>query len=168
MDLATLNTCPAAEFDRIVGPLFEATPGLARHLRALRPFADAAGLKQAAIQVIRSLPEAAQFAYIGAHPELAGAAARLGQMAEHSVDEQEAVRLDRLDTAQQAQFDRNNATYRTKFGFPFIAAVRLHTRDSLLGAFDARLGNSREVERATAIDEICKIVGLRIEALLAS
>jgi len=97
---------------------------------------------------------------------LAGSAARLGQMAAHSVDEQAGVSLDRLDPTQQAQFDRNNAAYRERFGFPFIAAVKLHTRDSLLAAFAARLGNTPREELDRAVAEICTIVGFRIDALL--
>jgi OHCU decarboxylase len=164
--LAELNTANEAAFGALIGPLFEATPSLATTLWHRRPFADAAALKLAAADMIRSLPNAQKLAYVAVHPELAGAAARLGEMGAHSADEQAGVRLDRLDADQQARFDRNNAAYRERFGFPFIAAVRFHTRDSLLAAFSARLENTREVELQAAIDEICKIVSLRIDTLL--
>jgi OHCU decarboxylase len=167
VELATLNTMDDAAFLLVVGPLFEATPHLAAALLPLRPFGDTAALKSAADGVIRALPDAEKLEYVAVHPELAGSAARLGQVGAHSADEQAGASLDRLDADQQAQFDRNNAAYRAKFGFPFIAAVRFHTRDSLLAAFAQRLENTREAELQAATDEICKIVGLRIEALLA-
>ncbi len=165
MDLARLNTCDTDTFVTTLASVFEGTPILAERLAALRPFADQAALIEAAGQVIRAMPDDEKRAYIQAHPELAGAAARLGQVAAHSAEEQGATQLDRLDPSEQALFDAHNRAYRARFGFPFIAAVRLHTRPSLLASFAARLGNPPETELAHAIDEICKIVGLRIGAL---
>jgi 2-oxo-4-hydroxy-4-carboxy-5-ureidoimidazoline decarboxylase len=166
MDLATLNACDADAFVRVVAPVFEGTPVLAERLAVLRPFADRGALIAAAGAVIRAMDAPARLAYICAHPELAGAAARLGRVAAHSAAEQGATELDRLDAAEQARFDAGNAAYRARFGFPFIAAVRLHTRQSLLAAFERRLQNDRETELGQAVEEICRIVGLRLEALL--
>ncbi len=165
MDLATLNACDTEDFVHALSAVFEGTPVLAERLATHRPFADPAALIEAAVQVIRSMPDDENRAYISAHPELAGAAARLGEVAANSAEEQAATQLDRLDPEEQAVFDANNLAYRTRFGFPFIAAVRLHTRQSLQKAFAERLGNSHDTELANATDEICKIVGLRIEAL---
>ena len=165
MDLARLNTCDTDAFVTALASVFEGTPKLAERLATHRPFADQHALIATAGQVIRAMPHDERLAYIQAHPELAGAAARLGQMAAHSVEEQGATKLDRLDPSEQALFDASNRAYRDRFGFPFIAAVRLHTRQSLLAAFAQRLTHDRETELATAIDEICKIVGLRIAAL---
>jgi OHCU decarboxylase len=166
MDLANLNACDDTDFVTCLAGVFEGTSVLAERMAAHRPFTDRSALVTAAAKVIRSMPDDEKLAYIRAHPELAGGAARLGQVAAHSAEEQGATQLDRLDATEQALFDANNRSYRTRFGFPFIAAVRLHTRASLLAAFAERLANSHETELANAIDEICKIVGLRIDALL--
>ncbi len=166
--LAALNEMDETRFVAALGPVFEATPHLARALAPCRPFADIAALTAAARRIIRDLPDDARLAYVASHPELAGAAARVGDIGAHSVSEQAGISLDRLDPDQQARFDALNIAYRLRFGFPFIAAVRFHTKASLLEAFATRLHHARAVELVTAIDEICKIVTLRLEALVTA
>ena len=39
------------------------------------------------------------------------------------------------------RFEKLNAAYRQKFGFPFVICVRRQTRDAVLDAFERRLGN---------------------------
>jgi 2-oxo-4-hydroxy-4-carboxy--5-ureidoimidazoline (OHCU) decarboxylase len=64
-------------------------------------------------------------------------------------------------------FDGLNTAYRERFGFPFIIAVKRHTRASVLAAFRARLENDVVTERAAALQEIALIARLRLDALLA-
>ena len=56
--------------------------------------------------------------------------------------EQGGLGLDRLSDAEFARFERLNAAYRERFGFPFIICVRRHTRDPSSTKFERRLGNS--------------------------
>ena len=73
-----------------------------------------------------------------------------------------------MSDAEYARFDRLNGAYRDKFGFPFIIAVRRHTRESILAAYEARLGNDRESEMQTALAEVGLITRFRLDALLRS
>jgi 2-oxo-4-hydroxy-4-carboxy-5-ureidoimidazoline decarboxylase len=102
-----------------------------------------------------------QLALIRAHPELAGKAAVA--LTEASAAEQASAGLDRLSQAEFDRFHALNATYREKFGFPFIICVRLTDKAGILAAMERRLLNDRDAEIATAIDEIGKIVRLRLE-----
>ena len=63
------------------------------------------------------------------------------------------------------RFQTLNDAYRSKFGFPFVMAVRNASRDEILAAFSARLENDPDKEFDTAIAEIHKIARLRLEAL---
>ena len=104
-----------------------------------------------------------QLALIRAHPELAGKAAVDGSLTRASAAEQASAGLDRLTQAEFDRFHALNAAYREKFGFPFIICVRLTDKAGILAAMERRLANDRETEIATALDEIGKIVRLRLE-----
>ena len=88
--------------------------------------------------------------------------ARAGALTAESRREQGGLGLDRLSDAEYDRFERLNAAYAKRFGFPFIVCVRRHTRDSILDRFERRLGNSPDAERATALAEIGLIARLRL------
>ncbi len=106
-----------------------------------------------------------QLALIRAHPELAGKAAIDGSLTEASAAEQASAGLDRLTPTEFERFHTLNAAYRDRFDFPFIICVRLTDKAGILAAMERRLGNDRNTEIATALDEIGKIVRLRLEAM---
>lgn len=137
---------PAAAFDD-GGP---AAPGtLAERFAAI---VDAASRSQ-------------KLALIRAHPDLAGRAAIAGELSAASTEEQQRARLDLCTPAEFERFQRLNASYRQKFGFPFVLAVRNRDRADILAAFEARLDNDAETEFDTAIREIHEIARLRLEAM---
>jgi 2-oxo-4-hydroxy-4-carboxy-5-ureidoimidazoline decarboxylase len=103
-----------------------------------------------------------QLALIRAHPELAGKAATDGTLTDASAAEQASAGLDRLTPAEFDRFHALNVAYRAKFDFPFIVCVRLTTKQGILDAMQRRLGNDRDTEIATAIDQIGEIVRLRL------
>ncbi len=106
-----------------------------------------------------------QLALIRAHPELAGKAAIDGSLTQASAAEQASAGLDRLTPAEFDRFHALNAAYRARFDFPFIVCVRLTDKAGILAAMERRLGNDRDTEIATALDEIGEIVRLRLEAI---
>ena len=53
-----------------------------------------------------------------------------------------------------------------KFGFPFIIAVRDHSKPEIMDAFERRLGNSWETEVLTASKQVERIALLRLQAIL--
>ncbi|HYD12890.1 MAG TPA: 2-oxo-4-hydroxy-4-carboxy-5-ureidoimidazoline decarboxylase [Allosphingosinicella sp.] len=140
--------------------LFEHSPWVEARADA-RP---ASGERHADLMAVvnEATPEE-QLALIRAHPELAGKAAVDGTLTEASAAEQASAGLDRLTQAEFDRFHALNAAYRAKFGFPFIICVRLTDKAGILAAMERRLANDRDTEIATAIDEIGKIVRLRLE-----
>ncbi len=68
-------------------------------------------------------------------------------------------------TTTYARFERLNAAYREKFGFPFIIAVRRHDTHAILAAFETRLGHGVDDEIEAALAQIAEIARLRLDAL---
>ena len=162
--LGHLNASDRATFVAAIGDIFEHAPWVAERAHAARPFATVAALHEAMMQVVRAAPHADQLAFLRGHPELGGKVARAGAMTEDSKAEQGGLGLDRLSDEDFARFERANAAYAQKFGFPFIVCVRRHTSaESILAAFEQRVGNDAETEFATALVEIGHITRMRLE-----
>ncbi len=160
--LDTLNTADRATFVSALTGIFEHAPWVAERVFASRPFATVSELYDGMAAEVARASVAEQLSLIRGHPELAGKVARAGTMTPESVREQGSLGLDRLSDAEFEGFERLNAAYRTRFGFPFIICVRRHTRDSILVSFGRRVGNGEEVEHRTALEEVGYIARLRL------
>ena len=114
--------------------------------------------------IVRDATPDERLALIRAHPELAGKAAIDRRLTEASAAEQASAGLDQLTPEEFKRFQDLNAAYAERFGFPFIICVRLTDKAGILEAMARRVRNDRQTEIATAIDEIGKIVRLRLEA----
>jgi 2-oxo-4-hydroxy-4-carboxy-5-ureidoimidazoline decarboxylase len=162
ISLDTLNKSDKAAFVRALDGLFEAAPWVAEQTWARRPLATVAALHDAMMAAVRARARQDQIAFVACHPDLAGKAARAGTMAPASAAEQSGLGLDQLSDAEFQRFEKLNAAYRQKFGFPFVICVRRQTRDAVLDAFERRVGNDVEAELATALQEIGHITRLRL------
>ncbi|NJO86054.1 MAG: 2-oxo-4-hydroxy-4-carboxy-5-ureidoimidazoline decarboxylase [Synechococcaceae cyanobacterium RM1_1_27] len=83
-------------------------------------------------------------------------------MAAASVSEQARAGLDRLSPTDYALFQQFNHDYEQIFGFPFVLAVKGHTTQTILAAFQRRLQNTMEAEQQQALQEIAKISLFRL------
>lgn len=166
-DLAAINGLDRAGFVALLGGVFEHAAWVAEAAFPARPFADRDALHGAMMAAVRAAPAAARRGFLDGHPELAGPEARAKGMTADSASEQGSAGLDRMPEADAAAFDRLNAAYRAKFGFPFIVAVRGRGRAEILALFAARLDRTPEVEEAAALDEIAAITRMRLERLVA-
>lgn len=161
-DLAQLNQMAEADFTAALGHIFEHTPAIARQSWAKRPFESVEALHQTMVDVMRSLTPTAQLALIRAHPDLGSRV----QMTATSGQEQAGVGLNQLSEAEYEQFQTLNQTYKERFQFPFIVAVKDHTKGSILQAFRQRLTHDDTTEQATALQEIAKIARFRLNAMI--
>ena len=109
-----------------------------------------------------------QLALIRAHPDLAGKTAVAGNLTDDSKNEQASAGLDQCLPDEYERFQALNSAYRTKFGFPFVMAVRSCSRAQILAAFESRIENDYDEEFETALFEIHKIARLRLVALGAN
>jgi 2-oxo-4-hydroxy-4-carboxy-5-ureidoimidazoline decarboxylase len=148
-----------------LGHVAEDSPWVAERAWARGPFAGAADTADAFAAVAREATPAEQLALIRAHPDLAGRAALAGDLTAESAGEQASAGLDRLRPGDLARFTELNEAYRARFGFPFVMRVRGRSVDEVLAAYERRLGNDAEAERAAAVEEIVAIVRLRLAEL---
>ncbi|MCS0495263.1 2-oxo-4-hydroxy-4-carboxy-5-ureidoimidazoline decarboxylase [Ancylobacter sp. MQZ15Z-1] len=162
LSLDTLNALDEAGFVAALDGIFEHAPWVAAAASGERPFASVTALHEALMAPIWAASRETQVAFVSAHPDLAGKAARAGDMAPASVAEQAGLGLDRLSDAEYARFETLNAAYRSRFGFPFVVCVRRLTRDAVLDVFERRLGHDPEAELAAALTEIGHITRLRL------
>jgi OHCU decarboxylase len=152
------------EFLARFGPVYEASPWVAEGVwPAVEDggLDDPAALTAAMRAEVDAAPREMQLALIRAHPELASRA----RMAQASVKEQSGAGLDQCSPQEFEAFQRLNAAYNARFGFPFIVAVRGLSRVDILAAFEARLANDPEAEFAAAIAQIHRIAGFRLADL---
>lgn len=151
-----------AGFIQRYGAVYEDSPWVAEAVwpgaGALRSVQALAGAMAA---VVDSASREQKLALIRAHPQLASRA----RMADASVREQSGAGLDQCSAEELADFQRLNAAYNARFGFPFIVAVKGLTRRDILDAFAARLGHDPEVEFAEALRQIHRIAAFRLAEL---
>ena len=166
INLQSLNTLGAEEFSRRLGGIFEHSPWIAERVAGRRPFASLEALHTAMVGEVEAAGEAAQLALLRAHPELAGKAAVRGELTAESSREQGGVGLDQCTSEEFARLQKLNADYNAKFGFPFIVAVRGHTRASIIALFEQRLANDRASEIQECLRQVYRIGLLRLQDLL--
>jgi 2-oxo-4-hydroxy-4-carboxy-5-ureidoimidazoline decarboxylase len=161
--IAELDSMSQTDFVAVLGAVFEETPAIAHQTWNHRPFADLANLHHTMVQIVQAMTPDEQLALICAHPDLGSKA----KMADASVQEQAGVGLDRLSPEEFERFHTLNQQYRDTFGFPFIIAVKGHTKTSILEAFERRLQHDRITEQQQALTEIAQIARFRLESLLS-
>ena len=159
-----LNQMSQDEFVAAIGGVFENMPDLVRQVWEQRPFADVTELYERLEDAVFLLSQDEQIALIRAHPDLGSKA----KMADASVQEQAGAGLDRLTPEEFDRFQTLNAAYQEQFGFPFVIAVRNHTKESILEAFDRRLENPSDTEIDQALEEITQIAEFRLLDLVES
>lgn len=166
MTLAQLNSLSRDDFVRVVGPVFEHSPWIAETTWPKRPFASLEELHRTLCQTVANAGEEKQLGLIRAHPDLVGRVALAGTLTPESRREQASAGLGALTPEEIAAFQKANAAYREKFGFPFLICARLNKKEAILHGFPVRLQNSREREIKTALAEIFKIAELRLRDLV--
>ena len=101
-----------------------------------------------------------------ASAELAGKAAIRKELTEDSNREQSGAGLDTCTPAEYALLNQLNESYKAKFGFPFILAVKGHNRQSVIKHFAERLDNDYAVEFSTCLMQIDKIAEFRLQNVI--
>lgn len=166
LTIEALNAMTVQEFTTTLGSIFEHSPWVAERAAALRPFGSTEQLHQAMCEQVARATAAEQEALILAHPKLGARGRQRAQLTQSSAHEQRRAGLDACTDEEFAELLRLNERYMARFAFPFILAVRGHTPESILAAMTARLANDPATERATALQQINRIGGFRLNDAL--
>ena len=163
LSLAQVNALSRDDFIAQFGDIAEHSSWVAEGAVTRRPYKDHDDLVGAFQRVVLEAQENAKDALIIAHPDLAGRAAKAGDLAEESRREQKGAGLDRLTDEEFKRFHALNDRYRARFGFPFIFAVSGATKHQILEAFENRVGGTIAEERLTALAQVLRIIRFRLE-----
>ena len=167
LTLEQLNSASDEQFAALLDGTFEHSPWIAQRAAAKRPFASHAHLKLAFAQVVREAGKEAQNKLIRAHPELAGKAMVAKNLTAESSNEQSKAGLTNCSAEEFAKLQQLNADYNSKFGFPFILAVRGPrgqglSRQEIITSFERRLENHPDFELAECLRNIYRVAELRL------
>jgi 2-oxo-4-hydroxy-4-carboxy-5-ureidoimidazoline decarboxylase len=166
VDMAPINAMDLAAFVVKFGGIFEKSPWVAEKAWERRPFASLDEMHAAMVAVAKNATAERQLALLQAHPDLAGKEAQAGTMTASSVAEQASAGLNALSAPELAELTGLNAAYKAKFGFPFIIAVRMHTKEGIFSEFKRRLQNDTQTEFANDLQNVYIITRLRLNKLL--
>ena len=158
-----------AAFVEAFGSIYEHSPWIAERAFRLElgPAHDSApGLANALARMFRSATREERMGVLLAHPDLAGKLAAAKRLTADSTAEQASAGLDALTDEEREVFQKANAAYRAKHGFPFIIAVRDHDKTGILRAFEQRIAHDSETEFAAACAQVERIAMHRLEAML--
>ena len=167
LTLEQINSASAAEFVELLDGTYEHSPWVAEGAVAQRPFTSLAALKQALVSSVRGIGLEAQFKLIRAHPELAGKAMVSQSLTAESTNEQGKAGLSECTPEEFAQIQKLNADYKTKFGWPFILAVRGPrgtglSRREIIAIFERRLAGHSDFEFAESLRNVHRIAEIRL------
>lgn len=150
------------------GGIFEHSPWIAERAHGLElgPAHDCAeGVHQALCRVFRTATDDERLGVLNAHPDLAGKLAAAGRLTTESASEQASAGLDHLTDEERVLFQDLNTRYMSRFGFPFIIAVRAYTKASILEAFHQRLEHGKDSEFLEACRQVERIAFFRLSDL---
>ena len=167
LSIEQLNAASPAECAALLDGIYEHSPWVAQGALNARPFKSLAHLKYALSQAVRAAGLDAHIGLIRAHPELAGKAMVSGTLTAESTGEQARAGLTHCTPEEFATLKKLNHAYNTKFGWPFIVAVRGDrglglTRQQIIATFTRRLAGTPAFERAECLRNIDRIAEIRL------
>ncbi len=162
MSFTELNEMGRDEFTGALGAIFEDSPWVAKRAWVARPFGTLDALCAAMNGAVLSAAREEQLALLRAHPDL-GTRARIG---ESSTREQAGVGLDRLTAEEFERLTRWNEEYKSKFGFPFLYAVKGSDKHRIMEALRERLGSEPAAEFEEALKQVFRIARFRLEDMV--
>ena len=167
-DMTAINAMDQAAYVAKFGGIFENSPWVAEQAWEKRPFAGIDDMHAAMVGIAKFASAPRQLALLQSHPDLAGKEAQAGAMTASSVTEQASAGLNALSKEEMADISGLNAAYKKKFGFPFIIAVRMHTKEGIFFEFRRRLNNDTVTEFANDLQNVYIITRLRLAKMLES
>lgn len=163
MTIDQINGLSAEEFAAGFKPLLEHAEWAIDRLEMTRPFADYADLNRKIAGIIHAGDEAQKHSALINHPKLG---ARI-QVDGFSSAEQSQAGLHALTEDEFARFEKDNADYERKMGFPFVVAVTGLDKQEIMRRLESRMANDPAHEFAIAVDELIRIACIRVSKLVS-
>ncbi len=173
LTLQQLNQASLADAKQMLDGVYEHSPWIAEEALTQRPFSSINHLKHVMSHAVSSAASEKQLALIRAHPELAGKAMVSKSLTAESTNEQSKAGLTDCTPAEFEKITKLNAAYNTKFGWPFILAVRGArgaglSRQQIIDTFERRLNGHTDFERLECLRNIHRIAEIRLNDKFAT
>ncbi|MDA1258463.1 MAG: 2-oxo-4-hydroxy-4-carboxy-5-ureidoimidazoline decarboxylase [Chloroflexi bacterium] len=162
-----LNEMSRDEFVDAVGQVYEYAPWVASNAWEGRPFGDVGALHDAMMQALKDADRGKQVEFLRGHTDMQVTPGAIEAMTPDSRQEHISAGLDKLTEDQQRRMEQLVGGYRTRFGFPFIAALRGRSAAEIFAMAEQHLGNdSTDMELYFSLSEVAKITRMRLDRLV--
>ncbi|MGF1472855.1 MAG: 2-oxo-4-hydroxy-4-carboxy-5-ureidoimidazoline decarboxylase [Rubrobacteraceae bacterium] len=163
MTVMGANQLDREEFVERFAPLFQGARWVPEKAYEGHPFSSLPDLRQAFETAVYDAPEDRRVELLRLYVPLIRPGTAGSNLTALSLREQKLIGLADLSPEEKAAFLKTNEQYWNKFGFPFIAAIRDHTKETLLENARTRLPHDREQEILLSTVEVMKIVQYRLQ-----
>ena len=157
-----INLLKKKEFLSIFGNIFEKSDWIADEVFNLKPFKNSNDLVIKMMDVYENINNEKMIKIFNSHPQLAIEK----RLTSFSSKEQTGAKLNECSKEEFEEFEKLNADYKKKYGFPFIIAVKGKNKDEILNNFRQRIQNNFEIEFNEAKKQVKKIASSRLEGIL--
>jgi len=157
-----INLLTKKEFLSIFGNIFEKSDWIADEVFNLKPFKDSNDLIIKMMNIYENTNNKKIIKIFNLHPQLAIEK----KLTSFSSKEQTGAKLNNCSKEELEEFERLNADYKKKFGFPFIIAVKGKNKSEILNNFRHRIKNNSKIEFDEAKIQVKKIASARLEEIL--
>ena len=158
-----INGLNKSEFLLIFGNVFEKTESVALKVFDLKPFKDFDDIVSNMLKIYEEYDRDKILEILNSHPELAIEK----KLTIDSKLEQTSANLNECSEEEFKEFRKLNIEYKTKFGFPFIIAVKGKNKNEILVNFRERIKNDLNKEFFEAKIQVKKIASFRLEDILS-
>ena len=158
-----INSLNKSEFLLIFGNVFEKTESVALKVFELKPFKDFDDIISKMLKIYDEYDRDKILEILNFHPELAIEK----KLTIDSKLEQTSANLNECSEEEFKEFRKLNIEYKTKFGFPFIIAVKGKNKNEILVNFRERIKNDLNKEFFEAKIQVKKIACFRLEDILS-
>ena len=166
ISVARANEMDHDEFVKAFGSVFEYAPWVASNTWSSKPFESVDGLQDALMQSLKGADRGDQIKFLSGHTDMQVTTEAIAAMTPDSQQEHIAAGFDKLTAHQQERIEHLVTAYRTRFGFPFVAALRGRNAAEILALAEQHLGNdSTDMELYFALTEVGKITRMRLDKL---
>jgi len=155
----SINQLNKSDFLSIFGNIFEKTEWIAEKVFDLKPFKSNDDLFSKMINQYENCDKEQILIILNSHPELAVEK----KLTKDSSNEQSGASLNECTFEEFEEFKKLNIEYRTKFGFPFIIAVKGKNKNNILNDFRKRIENDLNSEFEEAKKQVMKIASFRFK-----
>ena len=158
-----INSLNKSEFLSIFGNVFEKTESVALKVFDLKPFKDFDDIVSNMLKIYEEYDRDKILEILNSHPELAVEK----KLTTESKLEQTSANLNECSEEEFEEFRKLNIEYKTKFGFPFIIAVKGKNKNEILLNFRERIQNDLNKEFFEAKNQVKKIASFRLKDILS-